>query len=471
MSDDICLMRVFLIILAVLLVLASALVGGVILVRSRVQKNGEKPTEVRTAKIERGDLIEIVSAPGDIEPRTKVSISARVAARIAELPHAEGDTVTRGNATTSPSLLVRLDATDLVAALKSAQAHCEAQKAQITIAEARVAASRAQISGTSATLLEARHQYERDAQLMHSRRISETEYELSKRRVDELQAQLEAAQHGLQADVAALAASKHNLVAAEAEITRAQDNLSYTALTSPINGVITRINAKVGELVMTGTMNNAGTVILEVADLSNMLLMARVDESDVAKVRAGMPAKARIQAYPDREFDGEVQSVSLASTTDRDTSKHFKTEILLKTNGDRIFCGLTADVDIETTRHKGALLAPSQAVLGRSVDDIPAAIRDKATCIDANKTLTAVVYRLVDSKAQITPVKIGPSDTTRTLILSGVNEGDTIIAGPYKILDSLKHDQKVKDETTGTLPTTGTAAVKKDKPDQDGRRK
>jgi HlyD family secretion protein len=458
-------MKRILIIVVVLLVIAGLIAGGVFYLRRQSKKEADKPTDVRIEKVTEGELIEIVSAPGEIQPKTKVSISARVAARIAELPYVEGDTVTKGDPMTTPpvpaSVLVRLDATDLVAALKKAQAGREAQRAQITMAEARVAGQRATIAGTSATLVEARHQFERDSQLMQSQQISQTDFEQTKRRYEELQAQLEAAQHSLEADIAGLSAAKHNLVAAEAEITRAEDNLSYTVLTSPIDGVITRINAKVGELVMTGTMNNAGTVILEVADLSKMILSARIDESDIAEVRVGQPAKIRVQAYPDRVFDGVVQTVALASSSDKDVVKHFKTEVALVTNGDRIFSGLTADVDIETTRHKGVLMVPSQAVLGRPVDDIPTAIRDKATQIDKKKTLATVVYRMIDGKALVTPVKIGPSDATHTMIESGVSKGDPVIVGPYKILDALKNEQKVKEEvTSGTLGTSGTLTLK-----------
>src|SRR5213078_5154786 len=122
---------------------------------------------------------------------------------------------------------------------------------------------------------------------------------------------------------------QHNLDAAEAEIARAKDNLSYTVITSPIDGVVTKLNAEVGELVVTGTMNNPGTVIMEVADLSTMLFKARVDESTVASVKIGQHAIVRVPAYKDREFHGTVTTVALANTEEKDGTKYFKTEVLL----------------------------------------------------------------------------------------------------------------------------------------------
>ena len=116
--------------------------------------------------------------------------------------------------------------------------------------------------------------------------------------------------------------------------------------------------------------------------------------------------------------------------------------------------GLTGDVDIQTEQHRDVIAVPSQAVLGRPVDDLPTGIRDAAE-VDKTKTQQPVVYRLISGKAVVTPVTVGPSDLTRTLIKSGIKEGDVVIIGPYKILETLAHDQRVKDEkTVTTQPTT-----------------
>jgi HlyD family secretion protein len=240
---------------------------------------------------------------------------------------------------------------------------------------------------------------------------------------------------------------EHNLEAAGAGVTQAKEALSYTTITSPIDGVITRINAEVGEVVMFGTMNNPGTVILEVADLSTMLLVAQVDEADVGKLALGQKAKVFVQTFPDEEFEGVVDLIALTHRISTSTAtKYFRTEILLKGDVTKLFSGLTAHVDIETIKHEDVLNVPSHAVLGRPIDNLPLEIRENNPEVDKEKTFTPVVFRFIDGKSAVTPVKIGPSNLTHTIILSGITEEDTIIVGPYKELENLSHDKKVRDE-------------------------
>ena len=238
---------------------------------------------------------------------------------------------------------------------------------------------------------------------------------------------------------------QHNLEAAEAEILRAKEALTYTTMTSPIDGVITRLNAEVGEVVMFGTMNNPGTVIMEVADMSEMLVAAEVDEVEINKVRVAQKTKIRIPAFPDRIFTGVVDTVALKNSISRVGSSYYKAEILIDSNGVSICSGLTADVDIEVKKHSDILKVPTQAVLGRKVDELPADVRENKL-IDKTKPYATVVYRYNDGKAIVTPVKMGPSDLTDTVILEGVDANDVIVTGPYKVLEGLQHDQKIKDE-------------------------
>jgi len=445
-----------------LVVAAGLYFGGRWWMGRRAAANAEGAA-VRVEPAIRGDLVEIVSAPGMIQPKTKVSISARVAARIIAIPHLAGESVKKADPKAEnpdpASVLVRLDDKDLQAALKSSRARYDAQQAQTKVAGSRIEAQKAQIEVSRVSLADAERDLARQKKLLESRDVSQATVDQAQAKVDGLKAQLDAALEGLKADQSNLVVMQHNLVAADADIARAQDNFSYTTITSPIDGVVTRVNAEVGELVVTGTMNNAGTVIMEVANLSQMLMLARVDETSVAGVEVGQKATVRSPAYPDRVFEGTVYTVALAHTDDRDGTKYYKVEILLKTNGERIYSGLTADVEIETKRHQNVLKVPSQSVLGRPVDGLPVGIRD-LPMVDKKKTMTPVVYRFADGKAVVTPVKIGPSDVMYTVIDAGIAQGDRIITGPYKVLESVQHDQKVKDERAATTqPTTQPATI------------
>lgn len=445
-------MRILIIslILVALLVTLGIFLGPGAVDRIRNQMPKTDGTIVRMAQPERGDLVETINAPGEIEPKSKVDLSARLSARIVKMPFKEGDRVTAGdpdaNPPIPPSLLVQLDSTDLAAQLKAAEARRDADAASIEVQRARMEAEKESIEGLRASLRQANLDLQRQSELLASRDIAQSVVDQAQARVDELTASLKAREIGLEADTLNLKVMEHNLVASDAMIEQARDSLTYTTITAPIDGMVTRINAEVGELVMTGTMNNAGTVILQVADLSKMLLVGQVDEASIGGVEVGQKAIIRINAYPGEEFEGVVETIAFTHDLGRDGSKYYKTEILIQTHGKRIYSGLTADVEIETHRHVNVLKVPSQAVLARPVDDLPASIRTDNPNVDMTKTVVTVVYRVIDGKTVVTPVKIGPSDISSTVITSGLNEEDVIVVGPYRELESLRHDMAVRDE-------------------------
>lgn len=435
------------IITVIIAVLIFSILGIVVARKVRALRNA---TIVRVEQAQRGELLEFVSAPGEIEPKTKVEISAKLSARITELPYDEGQSVTRGNPDANPpvpaSVLVRLDAKDLESQLLSAQAARSAQAAQSEVEKARIAGQKASLVGLEASLKQAERDLERQQELLKTQDISQAAFDQTKLKLDDLKAQYDSARHTLRAAELNLVVLQHNLEAADARISQAQEALSYTTITSPIDGVVTRLNAEVGEVVIYGTMNNPGTVIMEVADLSRMLVVAQVDEADVGKLKVGQKARVHVDAFADHPFTGVVDSIALAHTMSRTLTKYYRTEILLDTADRKLQSGLTANVDIETHKHTDILKAPTQAVLGREVDSLPLDIRENSPYVDTAKAYATVVYRYVDGKAVVTPVKIGQSDLTHTIILSGITEEDKIIVGPYKELESIKHNQRIRDE-------------------------
>jgi HlyD family secretion protein len=414
---------------------------GVFFGRGLLRK-GDTGTVVRVEKVARGDLVEFVSASGEVEPRTKVAISARVAARITELPLDEGQPVKKGDR------LVQFDDKELKAALDSVKARFAAQEAEVIVAQTRISATESQITASEVSLADAERDLRRQLQLLETHDVSQSTVDTAQARVDSLRAQLAGARHSLSAEKFGLTVLKHNLEAAQAEIDRASDNASYATLTSPIDGVVTKREAEVGEMAVMGTMNNPGTMLLEVADLSKMWLVARVDESSITNVKVGQKAKVRLQAFDEQVFDGVVEKAALANTEERVTNtKFFQAKILLKTDGRIIPSGLNGDAEIETNRLENVLRVPSQSIVGRPVEGLPTDAHDKPE-VDKRKTIATVVYRMVDGKAVVTPVTVGPSDVTHTVVKSGLSEGDVVISGPYKVLESIQHDQRVTDEAT-----------------------
>ena len=161
---------------------------------------------------------------------------------------------------------------------------------------------------------------------------------------------------------------------------------------------------------MTGTINNAGTVIMRVADLSRVnVVSAQVDETNVGQIRVGQPANVHVHAFWEEQFEGVVDSIALTHNMSNTGTKFYETKIMLKGDVQKLYSGLTADVDIVIKDHKDVMLVPSQAVLERKVDDLPEKIRNENPLVDRRKTFLTVVYRVVDGKTAVTPVRIGPA--------------------------------------------------------------
>lgn len=377
---------------------------------------------VQTQAAAVGDIVRTVSAPGSIEPRTRVQISSQVSARVLALPFREGDTVRKGD------VVVRLDPQDLVAVLDSAEAGMKGQQARL--------------GGAEAMLINARLEYERLRSLFETGDVTRAEMEGSEASYLQAQSDKQALEHGIEQ--------------AQAQIDQAKKDLENTTINSPMDGIITTLNAEVGETVIVGTTNNAGSVILEIADLSSMLLKAAVDEANIAPVRVGQEARVFINAYPEREYRGTVRRIGLKRQVAQDGTGTFEVEIELELDeGETLYSGLTASTDIAVEHFYDTLRVPSQAVVDRRVDDLPPGVRENNPLVDADKTFTRVVYQIVGGKAVVTPVRAGASDLTGTQVLGGLSAGDVVVTGPFRVLVNLKHDQALHAET----PPGGADAV------------
>ncbi len=410
-------------------------------------------TEVRAEKATRGQLAEIVSAPGEIVPLTKVNISSKVQAKIRDLPFKEGALVRAGD------ILITLDDKELKAALRSVEAHYAAQKATLDVTRIRLSISESQVRTAEVLVEDARRDLRRQLALLESKDVAQNVVDAAQTKVDQLDQSFISARQSLLADRGNISVLENELVAQEAQIARAREALSDTVITSPIDGRIIKISGKVGEVVVTGTMNNAGTVILVVADLSRMLATVRLDEAEVTQVVVGQPASVRSLAYPDKIFKGKVRQVSLSkddtagqSNSRNATGSYFRGEILLD-EGIVLLAGVNADIEIETHRYDGVLRVPSQSVLGRSPDSLKPENQSKPE-VDSTRSQTTVVYRIVNGKTIETPVKVGASDLTHTMIISGLAEGDQVVTGPAKVLGTLSDGMNVRIKAAATQPST-----------------
>lgn len=406
---------------AFVLLVAGLSVGGYVFLNSAKGKEmmlsfrpGSKPKEVRLVPVERGLLIKTVSAPGVIEPETNVKISAQVSARIIALPFRAGDQVRAGD------VVCRLDAVDL--------------KARVDAAQARLMATRARVGGVRAELMRAQSEFGRARELFDAGDTPKSDLE----RAEAIYLQALSSREALDAEI----------LSAEADVVAAQKDLDNAVISSPIDGVLTTLNAEVGELVVVGTLNTPGSVIMEIADLSRMLLKAQVDETNIKPVKPGQRARIYTPFDPDGELTGTVGRINLKREVNQaDGTGYFEVEIRVDVpEGTRLLSGLTANTEIEVEIFDGVLKIPSQAVLDRRVDDLPKDIADSSAIIDRTKTYARIVFVERAGKAFAKPVSIGPSDLTHTVILAGLDQTDRVVAGPFRELTSLKNDVLIIDE-------------------------
>lgn len=428
----------------VIVVLGGCVGGGIWAAKSGKLKDlqerfnpGMKPLEVRLEKPRRGDLVRTISAPGSIDPRTKVDISAQVSARIIALPFREGQRIKKGD------VVVKLDAEDLAAALDSSKA--------------RLASEEARLIGVRASMENIERDMRRSKELLDTKDISESEFEAVRTSYEQAKSAYEQ--------------TLNEIDIARANIKRAEKDLANTTIQSTIDGIVTFLDAEVGELVVVGTLNNPGSVIMQLADLSDMLMKAKVDEANVAPVAPGQRCRVFINAYPGKEYFGEVERVRPTKQLDKDGTTYFETEIRVELPKDNSLRGMLANVDIEVETLRDVIKVPTQSILDRAVEDLPAAVKNNPI-VDKNKKFARVIFVVKDGKAVPTPVTVGSSDLTDTVVLAGLAGDETIVVGPYKSLITLKADQSVTEKVDEPVGKDGAkskdASDKKDEPEKKG---
>lgn len=416
-------------------IILAAVVVGVYLLNGAVRRDDGKSVlhiavplaiSVETAEPTQRDIIRTVQAPGEVEAISEVDISGEVVAKILEMPVEEGNLVKKGD------LLCRLD--DAV------------YRAMVTSAEANVAKLRAMIAQADADLDKAKRDYDRQVRLSESDATSALE--LADYHTSLIRARTNV-------DI-----RRQELIEMEARLQSAKQDLTKTVIVSPIDGIIAQLFAEAGEVVVTGTMNNPGTRIMVITDLSKMQVRCRVDESDAPLVKPNQSARIFLQSDTRDSIPGHVLRVATKGSkpTGRDVVT-FETLVLVDSADPRVKPGMSANVEIEVARSDNALTIPVEAVLHRKRGDLPKdllARHDEAEAkrADGRPRKTAgyvqVVFRLNGDTAQPVAVETGISDDTGVEIVSGIAGGDKIVTGPYRSLDQLKEGAKVKIESAGS---------------------
>ena len=425
----------------------GALVLIVLVGANMSRQSGAKGMGVQAAKVRVEDITSRVRAPGKIEPRTQVNVSADVMGKITHLAVKEGDHVRAGQ------LMLQLDDSQYRSSSN----------------QARAALSSANARNVEATagLRTAQSAYDRQRSLHERKLLSDAEWETAT-------TTYEAARAGA-------AAAAEEVTRATAANEGAMDYLRKTSFRAPFDGVVSALNVEQGEIVITGTMNNAGTQILTVSDLSRMLVRADVDETDVVDVKLGQKAKITVDALPDTSFTGSVVefgNTAKRSTTGVEGQTNFEVKVVFDDTVPQVRPGMTADVEIETATHSKALAVPIQAVVVRTEHELakaamagkggkggkdkkaagpkpkvdkkadPFAMAEEDTAGKKDKEITGL-FKIKDGVASFVAVRTGIASETMIEVFGDVAAGDPVVSGPYKALRELKPGGKVKPETSG----------------------
>jgi HlyD family secretion protein len=413
----------------------KALIGiGVVVVLGAaaalsITRGRDRGVEVRTDTIERRDLVEIVTASGNIRARRTVDISSDISARVSELLIREGDDVVAGQT------LLRLEPDQYTAALSRAQASLAQAEAQ----EAQQRANLIQAERNRDRLLQLRA---RDSLLV------------SHQQIDDAETTVEVQQ-------AMMASAGHGVSQARAALDEAADRLSKTIFTAPIGGKVTRLNVEEGETVIIGTMNNPGSLVLTISELSVIEVVVRVDETEVAKIALGDSASIRIDAFPARTFAGRVTEIGNSAVTPpsqqaatQQAAIDFEVVLTLEASDAPLRPDLSATADIVVESRKQALAVPIIALTvrdssededeseneGEDEDDD----EDGAESAPGDPDDVEGVFVVTHGTVAFTPVEIGIAGQEYFEVLSGLAEGDTVVAGPYQRIRSLRNGDAIR---------------------------
>jgi HlyD family secretion protein len=412
----------------ILLVSGGAVLLAAIVVANLARGGGAK-TAVQAADVKRGKIASTVRAPGRIQPVTQVKLSANVPGEVVRLAVKEGDVVRKGQ------FLLQLDDTQVRARMRESEAALEASRSNLRLAEASLAQSDASLQRKEALFV---------------RKLVSPE-------------EVEAARTQRNADKARVDANREDISRAMATLAGARDNLRKTSFFAPIPGTVTQLAIERGEIVVTGTMNNPGTVILTIADMSAMKVEADVDETDVSSVALAQPVTVKVDAFPDLTLHGSVVEIAnspkISESGTQEQQTNFEVDVAIQNPPASLRPGMTADVEIRTAEKDGVLTVPIQSVVVRTPEELKPAVKGRRAKAKGAAAATAPadsagkpgeeikgVFVIVNGAAQFRKVTPGITSDTDMEVAGDVKPGDKVITGPFRVLRTLKPEARVKIE-------------------------
>jgi HlyD family secretion protein len=421
---------------------------------------GSRPAEgtpVTAETIQKRDLEAIVSASGKIDPKKTVNISAQTMGRVTRLAVNEGDRVKAGQ------FLLQIDPVIAESAVRR-------DEAGVAAARTGLEQSRVQVRSAQASLELAQQNLKRQKELWAGGLTTRETLDRAENEVEIREAELRAREQEVRT-------REEQLRQQQAGLSSTQHSLAQSRFESPFDGIVTRRNVEVGENVVVGTMNNAGTVLLTIADMSVIEAEVEVDETDIPLVQFGQKAKVTIDAIADRTFHGVVAEIGNspiqaagAQPSAQRTATNFKVVVTLEGEVPDVRPGFTCTAEITTATRQQAVSVPIQSLTVRELiyDDKGNIVRQPPrpprprfsfrAPVESSVSASAAVellpgqrreevegvFLVRDSRAQFIPVKIGVAGERYFEVLGGLNDGDRVITGPFDSVRNMFDGDLVK---------------------------
>lgn len=440
---------------------AGVVVVLAIIVGITVHQSGKNVVTVQTGKVQRQDLAAVVSGSGEIKPKTYVNIGANAYGKITHLYVKEGDHVKRGQ------LLAQLENVQSSADVSANQASVQAAETDALAADAALKTSDADSRRAQADYDRNKLDWDRAQNLFQGGLISKSDFDSRKNAwatadAGLVQAQARVAQAKAQKD----SADRH-VAQARANLTRVTDVLQKTTYEAPFDGVVTNLPVREGESVVIGIQNALGSTLLTLADMSVITAEVKIDETDIVNVHVGQPAEVTIDAIPRKIFHGTVSEIgdnaivrstgvatSQQSTTSEE-AKDFKVVVNVTDPPSDLRPGLSTTAKITTAARSNVLAIPIQALSVRTKAQLeqekstPGSVHaaspaPKETASKSKDQDIQGVFVIHNKKAEFVPLTTGITGTSDIEVVNGLNEGDEVITGSYKILRTLRSGSSVK---------------------------
>ena len=430
-----------------------------------VHQSHKNLVTVQTGKATKLDLASVVSASGEIKPKTYVNIGANAFGKITHLYVKEGDRVKKGQ------LLAQLENVQSSADVNANQASVDVAKTDAIASDAALNTALADLNQAKATVERARLDWNRSQALYKDALIAKQEYDTQKATWQSAEATLAQSEAKVAQAKAQKDSAERHIAMAGANLTHASDVLQKTTYVAPFDGIITNLPVREGETVVIGIQNSPGSTLMTLSNMSVITAEVEMDETDIVNVKLGQPAEVSIDAIPKKTFKGVVteignnaivRSTGVATSqqnTANQEAKDFKVVVTLTDPPSDIRPGLSTTAKVTTATRSSTLSIPIQALTVRRPEDLvekgqeggsvhAAAPQpsDSAKTESRKKESKEIqgVFVIRNHKAEFVPVDTGVAGTTDIEVLNGLKEGDEIVTGSYKVLRTLRPGVNVK---------------------------